>query len=160
MIKCVEAHSRPEEFDSLPTPGRYRHFRGDLYELLSVAQHTETGEMLAVYRRQGDRGAVWVRPITMFTEIVQASGGERRRFEPAPRQARPTDWTRRPGRVARELLAVLREHGTAVRRGCRRMIEWRPARDAHPQGDDFLQRSRASVYARAASPPTVPEHLK
>jgi hypothetical protein len=64
-------------------PGRYRHFKGHEYELLSVARHTETDEWYAVYRSVSDPDRVWVRPAEMFTEPVDAPGGVRRRFEPS-----------------------------------------------------------------------------
>ena len=54
--------------------GRYRHFKGNYYEVLGVARHSETGEELVVYRPlYGDRG-LWVRPLAMFTETVERDG--------------------------------------------------------------------------------------
>jgi len=49
-------------------PGRYRHFKGNEYELLYVARHSETLEPMVVYRAlYGERG-VWVRPAAMWSE--------------------------------------------------------------------------------------------
>ncbi len=63
------------------TPGTYRHYKGNLYEVLDVATHSETEEQLVVYRAlYGDRG-LWVRPLAMFSETVLVDGAERARFE-------------------------------------------------------------------------------
>ncbi len=52
------------------TRGIYRHYKGNLYEVLELAQHSETEELFVVYRAlYGDYG-VWVRPAAMFTESV------------------------------------------------------------------------------------------
>lgn len=61
-------------------PGRYRHFKGREYELLFVARHSETMEEMVVYRAlYGERG-VWVRPASMWSEIVERDGKTYRRF--------------------------------------------------------------------------------
>ena len=66
---------------SSPLPrGLYRHYKGNLYELLHTARHSETEEPLAVYRAlYGDYG-VWVRPLAMFTESVAMEQGSMARF--------------------------------------------------------------------------------
>lgn len=57
-------------------PGTYQHYKGGLYSVIGVARHSETDEVLVVYRPQyGERG-LWVRPASMFCETV-AVGGER-----------------------------------------------------------------------------------
>lgn len=62
-------------------PGRYRHYKGKLYEVLGPARHSETGEWLAVYRPlYGDAPTLWVRPLAMFTEEVDAGGARVPRF--------------------------------------------------------------------------------
>jgi hypothetical protein len=71
-----------------PAPGLYRHFKGGEYELLSVARHSETKELLAVYKPVDDQETIWVRPLEMFTELVDHAGAQLPRFEPiagAPR---------------------------------------------------------------------------
>ena len=61
--------------------GIYRHYKGSLYQVLHNAQHSETEEMLVVYRcLYGDYG-VWVRPLAMFTETVEVDGQQVARFE-------------------------------------------------------------------------------
>ena len=55
-------------------PGRYRHFKGNVYELLGVARHSETLEPMVVYRAlYGERG-LWVRPAAMWSEQVERDG--------------------------------------------------------------------------------------
>ena len=61
-------------------PGRYRHFKGQEYEVLGVARHSETDEELVVYRAlYGDFG-LWVRPVSMWNEAVERDGKTFRRF--------------------------------------------------------------------------------
>jgi hypothetical protein len=55
-------------------PGIYQHFKGGRYQVLHTAQHSETGEIMVVYRAlYGERG-LWVRPLTMFLETVDCNG--------------------------------------------------------------------------------------
>ena len=61
-------------------PGRYRHFKGNEYELLYLARHSETGELMVVYRALYGEGGVWVRPAAMWNEIVERDGKRCRRF--------------------------------------------------------------------------------
>ena len=64
-------------------PGTYRHYKGNLYEVLGVARHSETEEQLVVYRAlYGERG-LWVRPLAMFQEAVVVDGHEVPRFASA-----------------------------------------------------------------------------
>ena len=61
-------------------PGIYRHFKGNMYEVLYNARHSETREELVVYRAlYGERG-VWVRPRRMWDEKVVHLGREVARF--------------------------------------------------------------------------------
>ncbi len=61
-------------------PGRYRHYKGNDYEVLFTARHSETEEELVVYRKlYGDRSH-WVRPLQMFAETVVVDGHEVSRF--------------------------------------------------------------------------------
>ena len=63
-----------------PTPGIYRHYKGNLYEVMGTAQHSESEEPLVVYRAlYGDYG-LWVRPLAMFTESVTREGSTQPRF--------------------------------------------------------------------------------
>ena len=61
--------------------GMYRHYKGSLYEVVGVAQHSETDEKLVVYKTlYGDFG-LWVRPLVMFLETVEVEGKTVPRFE-------------------------------------------------------------------------------
>jgi hypothetical protein len=61
-------------------PGVYRHYKGNNYEVLGVARHSETEEALVVYRcLYGDYG-LWVRPLAMFMETVAIEGQKKPRF--------------------------------------------------------------------------------
>ncbi len=62
-------------------PGKYRHFKGGEYEVIGVARHSETDESLVVYRPLfGDEG-LWVRPLTMFQEVLTIGSRTVPRFE-------------------------------------------------------------------------------
>ena len=61
--------------------GKYRHYKGQLYEVIDVARHSETLEELVVYKAlYGDFG-IWVRPLNMFIENVEVNGKTQKRFE-------------------------------------------------------------------------------
>lgn len=61
-------------------PGRYRHYKGKLYEVIDVARHSETEEQLVVYRCLYGDYSLWVRPLQMFLEMVDADGEKVPRF--------------------------------------------------------------------------------
>jgi len=61
-------------------PGRYRHYKGGEYEVIGVAQHSETLERLVVYRPLYNDSGLWVRPLAMFTETVLVDGQPVNRF--------------------------------------------------------------------------------
>ena len=63
-------------------PGRYRHFKGNEYELLGVARHSETLEEMVVYRALYGEGGLWVRPIAMWSEEVERPDYSGPRFVP------------------------------------------------------------------------------
>lgn len=52
-------------------PGKYRHFKGNEYQLIDVALHSETLEPMVVYRALYGEMGLWVRPLSMWTEQVQ-----------------------------------------------------------------------------------------
>ena len=67
-------------------PGKYRHYKGNLYEVLEIARHTETLEEFVVYRALYDsekfgKNALWVRPKAMFLETLTISGKKFPRFQ-------------------------------------------------------------------------------
>ncbi len=61
--------------------GIYRHYKGNLYQVLHTAHHSETEEALVVYRCLYGEYGVWVRPLAMFAETVEVEGKEVPRFE-------------------------------------------------------------------------------
>ena len=60
--------------------GRYRHFKGKYYEVLGVARHSETMEEYVVYRALYGEQGLWVRPLSMFTQMVERDGKLQPRF--------------------------------------------------------------------------------
>jgi hypothetical protein len=62
-------------------PGRYRHFKGNEYEVVGLAKDSETMEEVVVYRAlYGERG-LWVRPAKMFAEVIERDGRTMPRFQ-------------------------------------------------------------------------------
>ena len=55
-------------------PGRYRHFKGNEYQVLGMARHSETEEEMVVYRPLYGEGGLWVRPAAMWAEVVERDG--------------------------------------------------------------------------------------
>ena len=64
-------------------PGIYKHYKGNLYEVIAVAKHSETLEKLVVYKAtyQKEGETLWVRPLNMFLENVLVDGKEIKRFQ-------------------------------------------------------------------------------
>ena len=60
--------------------GKYRHYKGNEYEVIAVATHSETLESMVVYRALYGEGEIWVRPIDMWNEIVTVDGRAVPRF--------------------------------------------------------------------------------
>jgi hypothetical protein len=66
-------------------PGKYRHYKGGLYEVIGMAHHSETLEPMVVYKALyhsegfGDE-ALWVRPVQMFEEYIMVNGETIQRF--------------------------------------------------------------------------------
>jgi hypothetical protein len=60
--------------------GKYKHYKGNYYQVEGVATHSETNEQLVVYRPLYGEGALWVRSLTMFTEQVEIDGNVQPRF--------------------------------------------------------------------------------
>ena len=63
--------------------GLYKHYKGNLYEVIGIARHSETLEELVVYKAtyQEEGENLWVRPLAMILETVVIDGVERKRFE-------------------------------------------------------------------------------
>ena len=71
------------ELPPLPStpPGRYRHYKGGMYEVIGVVRHSETLEALVLYRPLDRDIGLWVRPHAMFFGTVQLEGRALPRFE-------------------------------------------------------------------------------
>ena len=63
-------------------PGIYRHFKGNRYEVIGMAKHSETLEPMVVYRALYGDGELWVRPSAMWNETIQRDGKTFQRFTP------------------------------------------------------------------------------
>ena len=61
--------------------GKYRHFKGNEYEVIAIAKNSETLEETVVYRALYGDGGVWVRPASMWNETVERDGKTYKRFE-------------------------------------------------------------------------------
>ncbi len=60
--------------------GKYRHFKGNEYEVIHIAKHSETLENMIVYRALYGKKDVWVRPESMWDETVERDGQIFKRF--------------------------------------------------------------------------------
>ena len=77
----------PETLPALiaTAPGRYRHYKGMLYEVIGTVRHSETLEPMTLYKALYGEQGLWVRPAAMFNEDVVIDGIRQPRF------ARQTD---------------------------------------------------------------------
>jgi hypothetical protein len=56
-----------------PTPGIYKHYKGNLYQVLGLARHSETEEWLVVYQALYGEKGYWLRPLTLWLAPVDSS---------------------------------------------------------------------------------------
>ncbi|MBR9692120.1 DUF1653 domain-containing protein [Candidatus Woesearchaeota archaeon] len=61
--------------------GKYKHYKGNYYEVIGVAKHSETLQEMVVYKALYGDNSFWVRPKEMFFEMVDVDGNEIPRFE-------------------------------------------------------------------------------
>lgn len=61
--------------------GIYEHYKGNKYELLYIAKHSETLENMVVYKALYGEGEIWVRPLSMWNEQVEIEGKSVPRFK-------------------------------------------------------------------------------
>lgn len=62
--------------------GKYRHFKGNEYEVVNVARCSETDAPFVIYRPLYDpEGELWIRPLDMFLETIERDGKVIERFE-------------------------------------------------------------------------------
>lgn len=61
--------------------GKHKHFKGNYYEVIGFAKHSETLEDMVVYRALYGESGTWVRPVSMWNEVVNINGKTMQRFE-------------------------------------------------------------------------------
>lgn len=65
-----------------PIPlGTYRHYKGNLYEVIGFAQHSETLEAMVIYKALYGARGTWVRPLSMWENLIEVNGKAVKRFE-------------------------------------------------------------------------------
>ena len=61
--------------DQVKLGALYRHYKGNLYRVLHIANHTETEELMVIYQAQYGEQGIWARPLAMFLEDVKLTDG-------------------------------------------------------------------------------------
>lgn len=61
--------------------GKYQHFKGNYYQVLHIARHSETEETFVVYHPLDQKDDIWIRPLTMFNETIIREGKSLQRFQ-------------------------------------------------------------------------------
>ena len=59
----------------------YKHYKGNLYKVLCIANHSETLEKMVVYQALYGNGEIWTRPLSMWSDRVLVDGKQTARFE-------------------------------------------------------------------------------
>ena len=80
----------------------YRHFKGNIYKVLHVAKHSETLEDIVVYQAMYGEKGIWVRPKSMFEEVIERDGKTFRRFSPISKEEAEALATKSPTPSLRE----------------------------------------------------------
>ena len=60
--------------------GRYQHFKGNYYQVLHIAKHSETEEEFVVYQPEYGEKGIWIRPLDMFNETIERDGKKNQTF--------------------------------------------------------------------------------
>ena len=61
--------------------GVYKHFKGNEYLVINTAKHSETEEVHVIYKTLYGERDLWIRPLSMFTEIIEREGKRFPRFK-------------------------------------------------------------------------------
>ena len=61
--------------------GTYQHFKGNYYQVLNLARHSETEETFVVYHPFDNKEDIWIRPLSMFNETIIREGKTLKRFQ-------------------------------------------------------------------------------
>ena len=61
--------------------GIYRHYKGNVYEVIALARHSETLEDMVIYRDVNVPEKVWARPASMWNDEIELDGKTVKRFE-------------------------------------------------------------------------------
>ena len=69
------------EYEQRIKKGLYRHFKGNYYELVGFAYHSEDMSVMVIYKALYGERETWVRPADMWDEYVERDGGRFKRFE-------------------------------------------------------------------------------
>ena len=75
-------------------PGRYRHYKGGLYDVVDTVRHSESLEPMTLYRALYGENGLWVRPAAMFLEEVVIEGVRQPRFTLIDREPTETPTVR------------------------------------------------------------------
>jgi len=62
------------------TLGLYQHYKGNQYQVLGIARHSETLEEMVVYQALYGSGDIWIRPVALFCGSIQIQGQTVARF--------------------------------------------------------------------------------
>ena len=68
-----------EAIQAIPL-GRYRHFKGNEYEVIGIAKHSEDEQAMVVYRALYGDSILWIRPADMWNEEITREGKTFKRF--------------------------------------------------------------------------------
>jgi acyl-CoA thioesterase I len=81
ILACILNQISDKATEASLVNGFYRHYKGNMYQVLGVAKHSETLENMVVYRALYGNEGLWVRPLHMFTELVEVDGKKVKRFD-------------------------------------------------------------------------------
>lgn len=83
LINCLIKKDRNQDYYFMVSSihkGIYQHYKGNYYEVIDVARHSETLEDMVIYRRCYGDFSLWVRPLQMFLEQIEVNGEKIHRF--------------------------------------------------------------------------------